>query len=141
MSFSSSWLLLLREKKNAKERTSNSALHTQGKYIICSPLSAPGKQNCQFPIPQLAITHARRESRQRKQEDVPGIQKKLKSCLSVNPGRFRCQSVRTSPVLPLRMIRCFQRAGEEVQWVKCLLYNREGCKIGSQHPSCVLGCL
>lgn len=36
-------------------------LHTQDKFIICSPLSAWRKQNCQFPIPQLAITHARRE--------------------------------------------------------------------------------
>lgn len=43
------------------KQVKNSALHTQDKFIICSPLSARRKQNCQFPIPQLAITHARKE--------------------------------------------------------------------------------
>lgn len=140
MSFSPSWLLLLREKKcqgkNFKQCTAHSGqIHNLFPFISTgkTKLSVSNSPACHYSCEE------ERESRQRKQEDVPGIRKKPKSCLSVNPGRFRCQSVRTSPVLPLRMIRCFQWAGEEVQWVKCLLYNCEGCKIGSQHPRCVLG--
>lgn len=131
---------MLREKKkcqgkNFKQCTARSGqIHNLFPFISTekTKLSVSNSPACHYSCEE-------RESRQRKQEDVPGIRKKPKSCLSVNPGRFRCQSVRMSPVLPLRMIRCFQWAGEEAQWVKCVLYNREGCKIGSQHPSCVLG--
>lgn len=138
--FPPSWLLLLREKKkkcqrkNFKQCTAHSGqIHNLFPFISTekTKLSVSNSLACHYSCEE-------RAARGSKRTDVPGIQKKPKSCLSVNPGRFRCQSVITSPVLPLRMIKCFQWAGEEAQWAKCLLYNREGCKFVSQHPSYVL---
>ena len=118
------------QRKNFKQCTAHSGqIHNLFPFISTekTKLSVSNSLACHYSCEE-------RAARGSKRTDVPGIRKKPKSCLSVNPGRFRRQSV-----ILLRMIKCFQWAGEEAQWVKCLLYNREGCKFGSQHPRCVLG--